>query len=635
MAANSNEREDLLAIAAAVGDGAAIDWDEAERTAPDEEARKRVRRLRLVSDIALVHDTLSGAGDGEEPGAAAGTPPLDRWGSLELLEKIGEGAFSEVYRARDPRLDAEVALKLLKPRGRTEESAVFAPIREGRLLARVRHANVVAVYGADWHRGRVGLWMELLHGRDLEQILAKDGPFGAHEAALVGIDLCGALAAVHAAGLVHQDVKARNVMRAAGGRIVLMDLGAGLEARDLEDDAAERPLAGTPLYVAPEIFDGESPSPRSDIYSLGVLLHHLVTGAYPVRAATLGEMAQAHARGLRRRLRDERPDLPGAFIEVVERALAPSPAERFQTAGEFESALRAALADRAEGFAPAPPRRTRRPAWIAAAAAASAALVAFGAYLALRSPTTPAASGAPAAAAPAAAAPPPAPKAAPSASSAAAPAATGALPSVKELLGAAAADFTAEATFFRTDASGARQALLPGAQLSLGDLITMEFKASAPVHLYVVDIDAAGDSFLLFPLAGAVLGNPLPAGPHVLPGPVRGPDGTPGEPVAWKVTSAGGTERMLIVASRERWTEFEKETAAMARPREDEPTIALAMTRSAAERFRGLGGLGALPAEGASPAARRSRFAELASRLAGRAASSGGVWVREVDLRNP
>ena len=108
------------------------------------------------------------------------------------------------------------------------------------------------------------------------------GPFSAREAAQIGVDLCHALAAVHGAGLLHRDIKATNVMREGGGRIVLMDFGAG-QPFSTADQPVER-IVGTPLYLAPELFKGEQPSRASDIYALGVLLYHLVTGSYPVEA---------------------------------------------------------------------------------------------------------------------------------------------------------------------------------------------------------------------------------------------------------------------------------------------------------------------------------------------------------------
>ena len=120
------------------------------------------------------------------------------------------------------------------------------------------------------------------------------GPISAREAALVGLDLCRALAAVHQAGLVHRDVKPHNVMREAGGRIVLMDFGAG---RDNERARRDLSTAGTPLYMAPEVLDGATATAVSDLYSLGVLLFKLATRELPVRADSLDELRQAHASG--------------------------------------------------------------------------------------------------------------------------------------------------------------------------------------------------------------------------------------------------------------------------------------------------------------------------------------------------
>ena len=179
--------------------------------------------------------------------------------------------------------------------------------------SRVRRAGsshappqVITVFGADQIDGRIGIWMELVHGRTLEALLQEHGPFSAREAASIGAELCAALAAVHRARLVHRDVKAQNVMRAAGGRLVLMDFGAGEEIVA----APKRNHAGTPVYMAPELFDGAPASPRSDIYSLGVLLFHIVTGEYPVNGATGAAVRDAHPRPPRgRRLIDLRPDL--------------------------------------------------------------------------------------------------------------------------------------------------------------------------------------------------------------------------------------------------------------------------------------------------------------------------------------
>jgi hypothetical protein len=210
-------------------------------------------------------------------------------------------------------------------------------LREGRALARVRHPNVVSVLGVETNDDQIALCMEFVHGETLEDGLAR-GPLSAREATLVCQDVCRALAAVHLAGFVHQDVKARNVMREKAGRIVLMDFGAGQDVSQLAVFGKAR-VAGTPLYMAPEVLAGQSPSPTSDVYSVGVLLYHLVTSAYPVEGHTLDEIRSAHMQGRRRLLGERRPELPVPFLQVVDRALAADPARRYATAAQFLEAL--------------------------------------------------------------------------------------------------------------------------------------------------------------------------------------------------------------------------------------------------------------------------------------------------------
>jgi len=205
--------------------------------------------------------------------------------------------------------------------------------------------------------------MEFVHGRTLESWLLAHGALGPGEAATLGVDLCRALAAVHSAGLVHGDVKAQNVMREDGGRTVLMDFGAG-RVQGAHDVA----LAGTPLYLAPEVLAGEPATPRSDIYSLGVLLFHLLTGAYPYSGSDLDGLRAAHADGSHVMLRDLRPDLPDGLVRAIHRALEPDPARRFATAGEMEQGL-------AEALQPAPVRTP--PVWLIAASLTMMAAIAL------------------------------------------------------------------------------------------------------------------------------------------------------------------------------------------------------------------------------------------------------------------
>ena len=335
----------LLPLAESIADGSPIDWDAAEAGATERDL-VLIRQLRVLSNLAGLHRSLPG-GDAinEAPERhALASPAIGNWAHLALLERLGGGTFGDVYRAWDRHLEREVALKLLRADEAIDDLHASRIAREGRLLARVRHANVITVHGVDAHDGRVGLWMELVRGVTLEEQIAARGPLSAREAAAVGIDLCRALAAVHAAGLIHRDVKAQNVMREDGGRIVLMDLGTGREAV-----AAGRPaspdLAGTPLYLAPEIFGGAPASERTDLYSLGVLLYHLVTGSFPVRATTIQELHAGHKQRRGVRLRDARADLPTSFVRVIDRAIAVDPGQRYATAGAFEADLIQALGD--------------------------------------------------------------------------------------------------------------------------------------------------------------------------------------------------------------------------------------------------------------------------------------------------
>jgi eukaryotic-like serine/threonine-protein kinase len=246
--------------------------------------------------------------------------PLGRWGSFELLECVGRGGFGEVYRAFDPSLQREVAVKLLWPErdeshGRQQEKL----LREARAMARVVHPNVVSVYGVDFREGRAGFWSAFVRGKTLSALLAANGPFGPQETVLIGIDLCRALSAVHAQGLLHRDVKAGNVMREKGGRILLMDFG-------LTDSSALQTFSGgTPRYMAPEVLAGGPASVRSDIFALGILLYHLLTGQFPE-----GELWS---------LLEKRPDLPAALVGVIHRAIEREAARRFASAAEMAEAL--------------------------------------------------------------------------------------------------------------------------------------------------------------------------------------------------------------------------------------------------------------------------------------------------------
>jgi hypothetical protein len=185
-----------------------------------------------------------------------------------------------------------------------------------------------------------------------------------------------------------------------------------------------------------------------------------------------------------------------------------------------------------------------------------------------------------------------------------------------------------EAALYRVAGEGgARERLESGAQLALGDALTLEFQSSQPLHVYVINEDEAGHAYALFPLPGLVEQNPLAPGvTHVLPG--ARPGGS--APLSWVVDSPGGREHLIVLASPERLTDFEAEMNALMRPGEQ----AVAIPDAARMRLRGIGGLAETKAPAASPASARRVF-EMADRLASRSEVAQGVWMRQIELENP
>jgi len=580
------EEKKLLEIAALVSDGQAVDWENAERSMTDREDRRVIRHLRVVQSLAEAHSTpgdqTTDFVDGTVTSACV-TPDIERWGRLEIREQLGQGSFGQVFRAWDANLQHEVALKLLLPpsKGRTLDEEEF--LKEGRMLARLRHPNVITVHSAEIHDGRVGISMELVQGSTLSELLHERGRLGAREAALIGVDLCRALAAVHGAGLVHQDVKAENVMRGDGGRILLMDFGAGRELKELMGSDSSG-ISGTPFYMAPEVILKREATPRSDLYGLGVLLYHLVTRGFPVQASSMRALAKMHEGREARLLRDARSDLPEAFVKVVERALAWDPERRFGSAGEMEQALADAPLSPAQ---PGRHRFARSPALAVAALFMIAAAI-FG-WWASRDEQ-----------------------------------ADNVIPAAEAT--GVTMSYDVEAALYRVS-EDRHERLASGARLVVGDELSLEIQGSVPLHVYVFDRDSLGQSFALFPLADFVLQNPLQAGTrHVLPG-LR----MDGSRKAWQVDTAGGREQLVVLASPEPLIKFEEELRRLPQPRPG--AVAQPVPPETLLHLRGIGGLSDV--SGPESAESGSRLFKMARELAGGAERVEGVWMRQIELLNP
>ncbi len=358
-----------MRVAAAVADDDAVDWD-AERATLRESVRE-LRRLQLIQEVSRAHHRMHSAvqlvtTSNPDPVADVddAPAPMNRWGDLEIIELCGSGAFGEVYRASDPRLERDVALKLLRPTRNENRAAEERFLEEGRKLAKVSHNNMVTVHGAARHDGRIGIWTEMIDGRTLEQELKRQGRRSERDALHIGTDVCGALAALHAAGIVHRDVKTDNIMREDdGGRIVLLDLSS---AAGLHPERNTDVVNGTPLYMAPEVLNGATAGVRADIYSLGVVLYRLVSGQFPVEVESVRELIESADSLPIVPLRELRPELSQGFVDVVEKAMHPDPERRFRSASEMEQALHRLT-------------RTRiLPAWAGWTAAAAVLVVAAG-----------------------------------------------------------------------------------------------------------------------------------------------------------------------------------------------------------------------------------------------------------------
>jgi hypothetical protein len=576
----------LLELAARVDEGTPIDWEAEERAAADDAARAVIKGFRVLAGVAAVAQDDSF----EAAGTSASWPCADRdlsgtaWGPLRLEAAVGRGAFSQVYRAIDP-LGRHVAVKLLAPRvGGGDLSARV--LDEGRVLASVKHPNIVVVHGAAEHDGRVGLWMEFVHGRTLAAEVEARGAHSADEAIVVGRALCGALAAVHAKGLVHGDVKAHNVMREDGGRVVLMDFGAG---RSMQASASGVDvLTGTPLYLCPERLRGGPPTAATDIYSLGVLLYHLVTRDYPVEGATRGEVDAAHRSGRRTRLRDRRPDLPDAFVSAIERAIAPEPAARFASAGAFEEALAEASrapAAASTGAAAAPsayPRVAGR--WRLRLGLAAVAVLAIGTVATLTMLP---------------------PGRAPSQPGAEAGAGTGAAATA-----AASGPYSVQATFREIVDDAIAAPLTAGAKVRVGTRFTLQVQASRPLHVYVISEDGQHPPTVLFPTKDGPLFNPIPAGRLQT---------IPQDGGGWEVDGAAVRESLYVVTSPAPMPELEATLATLPHAEDDPEPESMMTTRSVRRRIR--------------PQASWMWQRE-ARPLTSAVESSDGVWVRQLSLEH-
>jgi Protein kinase domain len=271
----------------------------------------------------------------------------------ELGARLGAGGMAEVFAGYDRSLDRPVAIKLLKtdlpdPRARERFE------HEARTAAGFVHPNAVTVYDVGDDGQRPYLVMELVEGRDLAELLAVRGALTPGQATRIADQMLAALGAAHQRGLVHRDVKPGNVLVTRDGTAKLADFGIAKAAADATAGLTlTGQVMGTPRYLAPEQAAGEGATPRSDLYSAGVVLYEMLAGEPPFTGETPVAIALAHQQAPVPPLTGRRPDLPPALVATVERALEKDPARRFPDAAAMQAALRGGDAT-ADATVPAP-----------------------------------------------------------------------------------------------------------------------------------------------------------------------------------------------------------------------------------------------------------------------------------------
>ncbi|MGC4094287.1 MAG: serine/threonine-protein kinase [Polyangiaceae bacterium] len=274
-------------------------------------------------------------------------------GQYEVLEKIGTGGMGSVYKASQPGEQRMVALKILHPKlaGRKDLTSRFR--REARAMMQLSHRNTVKVhsYGELEEDGSLYIVMELLEGKNLNQVVRREGPLPPERAIPILVQVCGALQEAHDLGIVHRDLKPENIFLSRtdgqGDFPKVLDFGlAKVTERQMQPGSIiltqEGMVFGTPEFMSPEQAQGRTLDARSDIYSLAVILYELLTGKLPFSARTPMEYIQKHVTDAVIPFAERAPErtYPRGLEEVIVKALAKRPEDRFQTADEFAEALR-------------------------------------------------------------------------------------------------------------------------------------------------------------------------------------------------------------------------------------------------------------------------------------------------------
>src|SRR6476659_1913842 len=255
----------------------------------------------------------------------------------ELVEIVGSGGMSSVYKAHDGLLERNVALKILHPHYGDDDEYVERFRREARMVAQMSHPNIVTVIDRGEDDGRQYIVFELVDGENLKQLVERTGPLPVRRVVELGVAIADALAFAHEHGLVHRDVKPQNVLLTPDGEAKMTDFGIA-RSLDVEHGVTQTgTVLGTSNYLSPEQASGKPVTPATDVYSLGVVMFELLTAEVPFPGENFVAVAMKHVNEPPPDWTEKRLDVPLRLVAAVERALEKDPTRRFQSMGEFAS----------------------------------------------------------------------------------------------------------------------------------------------------------------------------------------------------------------------------------------------------------------------------------------------------------
>ncbi|HVF24419.1 MAG TPA: protein kinase, partial [Anaerolineales bacterium] len=257
----------------------------------------------------------------------------------QLLERLGSGGMSDVFRARDLMLERSVAIKILHETYSDDKDFQDRFRQEARAAANLSHPNIVTVHDFGFDHDQLFIVMEHIPGKDLKTLLRQRGRYSVEDAIPLMVQACAGIGYAHRAGLVHCDIKPHNMIVTPDVRLKVTDFGIARALSTIMPDERADVVWGSPQYFSPEQAVGEAPSPASDVYSLGVVLYEVITGALPFTAPTSDELARMHLEASPVPPSEYIPDIPPALEEIMLKVLSKEPAARYRTADQLGRVL--------------------------------------------------------------------------------------------------------------------------------------------------------------------------------------------------------------------------------------------------------------------------------------------------------